>query len=405
MSLGDLQVPHRVALMGFASFEQQALDSYLKLARTRSPAYEPTASIDDAAFIVANGDRAGVVDVLMASERMGDAVLVGSHARQGAAAWLERPIDPLHLFRALDTAVRRRATAAKSAIPAPRRLSREEIYQGWLPQDPRRGDDTPFPELVGFVNTLPPSGGAPPTPIPPTVVPKAEASPSPRTYGLRRSDRSQASPAGVVARDDFAPTTPRPTPASEPRRPDPRADGSSALEAAKQPLEDTTGSAPLPSTTPARARLSAVAKTGGPATAHDALVVDGDDAGAASVVLALHTLGIGSLRVFDSRQTFAALREQLFDLIVIDVELGPTSDLDGLSLALALRRQPETPGQRRPPIVMTSSAATALEHARALLAGADAYLPKPVNDRALALALEELGLRAAAQGAQPQKSA
>ncbi len=324
---------HRVALMGFTSFEQQALDSYLRLARVRTPSYESATDVEACDFIVANGDRSGVVDMIITSQRMGDTVLVGSHARQGAAAWLERPIDPLHLFRALDTAVRRRDLAASAARPAPRQIAHADIDNPWTMDAPTR---------------LSPQRGMATWPAPATE----------QTHPL--SGEPLATLEGPLG----------------------RAGGERhvTMEATRQ-----------------GAGLQAVPKRvpPGPGEPLLALVVDASDDGAMDIAMALQAHGISSERAQDSRGAFAALEEQVFDLIVIDVVLGSHSDLDGLSLTQAMRRQPRPYGEACPPILVTSLAASALEHAQAMLAGATSYLAKPIGQTTLSQALEDAELRSA----------
>ncbi len=127
----DNRAPYLVALMGFGGFEQQALDAYLKLARSRSPAYAPCEELGDAQFVIANGDRGGVLDLLAAAQRTGDTVLVADSAVPGVAALLSRPIDPQALFRTLDDAVRRRSLAATAARAGPGAMTMAEIATAW----------------------------------------------------------------------------------------------------------------------------------------------------------------------------------------------------------------------------------------------------------------------------------
>lgn len=322
---------HRVALMGFAGFEQQALESYIVLARSRTPSYAPAATLDDADFIVANGDRVGVIDALIAAERMQDALLVGSHARQGAAAWLERPIDPMHLFRALDTAVKRQAIAAHAPRVTPRHVTHAELSEAWA------------------LDALPRDNG----PM------SLRRTPMQRTLAPLQTTQPMLEPDAAMRR----PFIPR------------------------QPAD-------LPLATP-HGQLRAVPKRvpPGPGEPLLALVVGADDARALHVAMALQAHGISSERALESRRAFVALQEQVFDLIVIDAYLGPTSDLDGLSLAQAMKRQSRPYGDPSAPIFLTSSSPTPLEHAQAMVAGADAYLGMPMLADALTAALELAELR------------
>jgi CheY-like chemotaxis protein len=91
-----------------------------------------------------------------------------------------------------------------------------------------------------------------------------------------------------------------------------------------------------------------------------------------------------------------------YDLVFIDVELGPHSTLDGFALAQHIRRQ-----HRREPLppvlVMVSAHASPTHRARGQLAGCDAYLAKPLDEVELQRLLLRHGLkpRVAASSAGP----
>ena len=82
-----------------------------------------------------------------------------------------------------------------------------------------------------------------------------------------------------------------------------------------------------------------------------------------------------------------------FDIVAIDVDLGPQSDLDGLQVTQAIKRQQRAPGDFCPPILLMSAQPSALEQAQGMLAGGSYYLKKPVLADALSNALVHAGLR------------
>jgi CheY-like chemotaxis protein len=94
-----------VWLQGFSPFERSALTSCFRLAAGRFPAYEPTGSMREARFIVADADHPGVVEQVLAAGRLADTVFIGSQAPDGALAWMMRPIDPVNVLRRLDAGV------------------------------------------------------------------------------------------------------------------------------------------------------------------------------------------------------------------------------------------------------------------------------------------------------------
>jgi two-component system, cell cycle response regulator len=304
--------PLRVALMGFTGPELSALTALLEQAHHRNPAYLRTDSPEEAQFIIANSDRSGVIDLLVAAQRVGDTVLVGHHARQGTAGWLERPVDPLHMLRVLDDAAERRALAQRSAAK-------------------------------------------------------------------RTSFASQANPVGASTTEWVAPWLGHPTP-----QPD-----------WGLPLSPPTH----------RARLQAVPKRVPPRPDEPllALLVEPDDEAAHGMRRLLQTHGIASERVRQAKQAYLQMADQVFDVILVDsaLEESPPASratttarsVDGLVLAQTFKRMPRAFDDACPPVFVTTAQASASEQARAMLAGADAYLSKPVQAHALAQALDAVALR------------
>jgi len=93
---------YRVALEGFSEFEQDMLASFFRLAESRTPAY---AHVDDSTqsdLIVADADRAQLLERIVAIRRVNDTVFVGAKAPRNAIAHVERPIEPTQILRALD---------------------------------------------------------------------------------------------------------------------------------------------------------------------------------------------------------------------------------------------------------------------------------------------------------------
>jgi CheY-like chemotaxis protein len=100
--------PIRVAILGFSVFERTAMASYFNLGARRTPGYQCVLDVDSAHYIVADADQPGVVALLRTLGRTSDAVFVGAHGPAEAAAWMMRPINPVHVLRELDTLLTRR---------------------------------------------------------------------------------------------------------------------------------------------------------------------------------------------------------------------------------------------------------------------------------------------------------
>ena len=113
--------PLRVALQGFTAFERTALASCFRLSRGATPGYEAVSGLDEAQFVVADADHPDIVDAIVQAGRAHDAVFVGVAAPDGAAAWMMRPIDPLHVLRELDAMAALRHPSPAPSLPEPNR--------------------------------------------------------------------------------------------------------------------------------------------------------------------------------------------------------------------------------------------------------------------------------------------
>jgi len=97
---------HSVCLLGFSDFERRALALQFRLAAGRTPSYALVATIEEARFLVVDGDAKSAVQRALDSGRLAHCIFVGtSVAPKGALARLRRPIDALSLLRELDAAV------------------------------------------------------------------------------------------------------------------------------------------------------------------------------------------------------------------------------------------------------------------------------------------------------------
>lgn len=152
---------YRVALEGFSEFEHGMLASFFRLAARRAPAYVYVADAAQCDLIVVDTDRAQLVERIVASRRVNDAVFVGKKAPREAIAQVERPIEPTEILRELDQLVALRTVrigldlelpiASLQAVPASVDLLLHDIS----PPEVAGGADEPADEGP----TLPPRGG------------------------------------------------------------------------------------------------------------------------------------------------------------------------------------------------------------------------------------------------------
>lgn len=104
--------------------------------------------------------------------------------------------------------------------------------------------------------------------------------------------------------------------------------------------------------------------------------------------LAVHGLTVE--RAQSSARAIELASTRAYDLVFVDVELGPGSDLDGLALCRHLKRR-HARGVEPPAVVMVSAHHAEIDRARGELAGCDAYLAKPLDDEALRRVLVQVG--------------
>lgn len=143
---------------------------------------------------------------------------------------------------------------------------------------------------------------------------------------------------------------------------------------------------------PAPAATSGAAAA--PTPPSEALLVDDSAIALRFLQSKLERYGIGTECVSSSAKAIELLSRRSFQFVFLDVELGPASDLDGLALCQHIKRQHHFPaGQSAPVVALVSAHASELDRVRGTLAGADAYLAKPLDDGALRGMLVRHGLR------------
>lgn len=99
--------------------------------------------------------------------------------------------------------------------------------------------------------------------------------------------------------------------------------------------------------------------------------VEDDDAIRGLILYTLHAAGMAARGFSDGEELFAALGEELPDLILLDIMLPGE---DGISILKKLRRQSVTSAI---PIIMTTAKGTEYDKVTGLDLGADDYLAKP----------------------------
>ncbi len=147
---------------------------------------------------------------------------------------------------------------------------------------------------------------------------------------------------------------------------------------------------------PELAERGAAMRAGDVSAPTSALLVDDSAIALRFLERQLQALGLRTETAATSQRALELLAQRHFDLIFIDVELGPHSELDGLAMCRQVKLQQRQPPDAAPVVVMVSAHAAATDRVRGSFAGCDAYLGKPLDDHALRRSLRAFGLRLSA---------
>jgi CheY-like chemotaxis protein len=124
----------------------------------------------------------------------------------------------------------------------------------------------------------------------------------------------------------------------------------------------------------------------------EVLLVDDSDVALRMLERELAALGLRTHSVHTSAEAFDRLAAHRVDAVILDVDLGDASELDGLSMCQRLKRAHRELGTRAPAVVLLTVHDEPVNRVRGALAGCDAYLSKPVDVPLLARTLRELGV-------------
>lgn len=121
-----------------------------------------------------------------------------------------------------------------------------------------------------------------------------------------------------------------------------------------------------------------------------ALLVDDSDIALHFLRRHLAAYGIECDFARESDRALALLRQQRYGLVLLDLDLGDDSRLDGFALCHQVPQQARLAGGTAPPIVIVSAFQGQVIQVRGTLAGAQAYLGKPLDPLALRAVLQKL---------------
>lgn len=370
----------RIVLLGFSEFERRTLASCFRLASSRVPRYLHVQQLADADFVVADADHGPSVQLVVATERLAQTVFIGWRAPPGSIAWMNRPIDPLHVMRELDAMVD--AGAREAAAQTAARVQPHEHALG--PVQVVR----PLPPLQAQV----PMVGLAPDPAPGGSSGEAHAPAAPDAPTVE--DLPESADAGAAAAPDVVAGS-GPSVAQVPV--------GSAHAAPRAPAEapppggESIWPVFIPDRVPEVTGGATAVVTGAPSQAARprALLVDDSDIALRFLESRLKPWGLDLDRAGSSERALELLATAHHDFVFLDVDLGEASAMDGLALCQHIKRHQATPSALSVVVFLVSAHQSQLDRARGNLAGCDGYLGKPLQEAELERLLKRHGLRRA----------
>ena len=359
---------YTVALVGFSQHEASTLESFLRSAARRPPAYLVQDEVLDAQILIVNADNPQAVHLVRHAELPGRVMLIGS--ADGDTGWpmLSKPVKLVAVLAELDRLV--------GVRPAPGAEKARAIdgKRSPLLGSPRRSMETGFPSTELHVGAAPPA---------------MDPASSPRSH----SRDSEFLPTRPMRR--AAPTAPLPAAVASPAKPMPIPPARRAASTAAQlrpgvmRMTDFGGldELPMPSarSVPSR-RSSDSLLPSGPGSAPEAALLPRGDVLLVAESLVEGRILLRRFKKYDlavdwSREPVHALvmlKAHAYRMVVIDRLSGQPDAFQVCRVAKQEKR-----GGRSPVVVMFAAIAGSMDRMKAGLAGCDAYLSRSVGEAEL----------------------
>lgn len=332
---------HKIALHGFTAFERATFESFFRLAARRPPGYQLVTELSQAALTVVNADDPAVLKGVIDNKPSPHVMLVGNS--DGGTGW---PLQkrPLNLMRVLTTVEQMLATGHK-------------------------------PSPISFAATQP-MGASGLVPLPKTVPAAPTAQMQPGLVAKPSAPIDRLAVSGRVMSAQAAPTAPTRTSAPAPLG----VDGKPMLTR-EQINRVRSGTADL-SKSREDGPVIGVAATQ-PADFNPSLdyilVVDDSDIALKFMRNRLTRFGFSTDLVSSGEEALGRMNVRPYKFVFLDVMM---EGLDGYQTCRAIKQRKYAEG-KPPVVVMLTSRGGTIDKIRGTLAGCDAYLTKPLNERDL----------------------
>jgi two-component system, cell cycle response regulator len=314
--------PHKIVLVGFSSFEKVTFESFFRLAARRPPGYQLVEDAAQAHLAVVNADDSAVLRQCIASKPAAQVLLIGS--QDGGTGWMlqRRPLNLMKVLATVESLLAPASSSSAATVPADLTAMRAA---------------SPAPAMR-------PAAAAPSrsAPLAPAAAPSRAAS----TFGAL----SAKGPDSTMRRSV------------------------------------RTGAGGLPKFESSRADDNmqglVAAKTVPPDSAMDIdhiLVVDDSDIALKFMRNRLSRFGFHADLVNSGEEALGKMNTRPYKFVFLDVMM---EGLDGYQTCRAIKQRKYSDG-KPPVVVMLTSRGGTIDKIRGTLAGCDAYLTKPLNERDL----------------------
>ena len=335
--------PHKIALIGFSSFERATFESFFRLAARRPPGYVLVAEASQANLAVVNADDAPTLRAAVASKPCQHVMLIGS--TDGGTGWATQK-RPLNLMKVLTT-----VEELLNGVPAPAVA-------------PRASASAPVSAhaVAATVTPAPATAAAPAMPQAAPATPRAAIVPAratPAAFTVRPT------PTAVSASAQAAPAKPGDAAFTRSRMNDVRLGaGDFAHSRADAPV---LGAATRPASIEEDANVDHI------------LVVDDSDIALKFMRNRLTRFGFRTDLANSGEEALGRMNVRPYKFVFLDVMM---EGLDGYQTCRAIKQRKYAEG-KPPVVVMLTSRGGTIDKIRGTLAGCDAYLTKPLNERDL----------------------
>ncbi len=340
--------PHKIVLVGFSSFEKVTFESFFRLAARRSPGYTLVDDVTQANLAVVNADDPAVLRQCIAAKPAPKVLLIGS--QDGGTGWvLQR--RPLNLMKVLST-VEGLLSPPMATVPAELHASFKNT-QTLQRTGPAPLPATPAPVAKPMAAQAAPFIAAQTTPTRESLFTAAARVPTP-----------VASPALVAAARPNLDRAPRHSVRTGVGR------GVDSVRSA-----DLGGFA---HSTVGKPVASAINNDSAMDVDH-ILVVDDSDIALKFMRNRLSRFGFLADLVNSGEEALGRMNTKPYKFVFLDVMM---EGLDGYQTCRAIKQRKYSDG-KPPVVVMLTSRGGTIDKIRGTLAGCDAYLTKPLNERDL----------------------